>query len=432
MMQDNVAAIEEALHKDLGKARQEVAVQEIGSVLTGALRAVEHLEEWAKPEKPAVEPWKASWDVTVYKVPKGVALIISPWNYPFVLTFNPLIGAIAAGCPAVLKPSESAPASSTLMKTLVEKYLDPEAYILVNGAIPETNALLKHRWDHIFFTGGTKIGKVIATVAAQNLTPVTLELGGKSPVIIDDGADLQLAAKRTLWGKSLNSGQLCVSPDHVYVPRHLVGEFKEAVKKAYAELYPEPALSTETGWGKIVNPTHHSRVKKILEQSQGEILLGGEIDGDKRIAPTVVAGVKPDDALMQEEIFGPVLPIIEVENVDESIRLINEQPSPLVIYAFTQNEETKQKLITKTQSGSLIFNDTTMQLAVFEMPFGGVGESGNGGYYDKDTFDIFSHRRSTMNVPYAAEPYLAARYRPYTDEKYAIMSGDLRVKIPEQ
>jgi len=432
MFQENHTAIEDAELADLGKPRQEVTVAEISPVIHSALRAAENLTQWSAPEKPQVEEWRSTWDSTVYKMPKGASLIISPWNYPFILTFNPLVGAIAAGCPVVLKPSEAVPASSALMQILVAKYLDAEAYTVVLGAVEETTNLISRRWGHIFFTGGGKVGRIIAGKAAQTLTPVTLELGGKSPVVIDEGCDLDLAARRTLYGKSQNSGQLCVSPDHVYVPRSIAPAFKESVKKAYAEFFPDTALHPEAQWGKIVNPLHHSRVKGILDRTQGEILVGGHVDGDKRIAPTVLTGVKHDDSLMEEEIFGPLLPIIEVENIDETIQLISDQPSPLVLYAFTNSEETKEKLIHKTTSGGLVFNDTTIQLACHELPFGGHGESGYGSYHSKDTFDLFTHRRSSINVPAAAEPFFAARYRPYSDEKYAIMSASAHVKIPEE
>ncbi|THH27353.1 hypothetical protein EUX98_g6826 [Antrodiella citrinella] len=431
MMQDNRTAIEEAELADLGKPRQETTIAEVSAVLGSALRAAESLVEWTTPDKPKVEEWRSSWDTTIFKVPKGVSLIISPWNYPFIITFNPLVGAIAAGCPVVLKPSEAVPACSALMKSLVEKYLDPEAYAVVNGAVKETTDLLSRPWGHMFFTGGGKIGRIIAGAAAKTLTPVTLELGGKSPVVIDEGCDLELAAKRTLFGKSQNSGQLCVSPDHVYVPRSLAPAFKEAVKKVYASFFPDTALHPSAQWGNIVNPLHHSRVKGLLDRTKGEILVGGGVDANKRIALTVVAGVKPDDSLMEEEIFGPLLPVIEVENLDETIRLIGERPHPLVLYAFTNNEETRQRLVNETNSGGLIFNDTTIHLSIHEMPFGGLGESGYGAYHGKDSFDSFTHRRSSINVPAAAEGIFAARYRPYSDEKYAIMSAGAHVKIPE-
>ncbi|TCD61178.1 hypothetical protein EIP91_008822 [Steccherinum ochraceum] len=433
MFQENAAAIEQAEYTDLGKPKQEVAIAETSGVIESALFAAEHLEEWSRPEKVQVEEWRSSWDTTVYKTPKGVALIISPWNYPFILTFNPLVGAIAAGCPTVLKPSEVVPTCAALIASLVPKYLDSEAYAVVNGAVTETTALLDKPWGHIFFTGGGKIGKIIATKAAQTLTPVTLELGGKSPVVIDEDCDLQLAARRILYGKTQNSGQLCVSPDHVYVPRHLVADFKEAVKVAYSTFFPsETALHPNSHWGNIVNPSHHSRVKGLLDRTLGEILVGGQVDGAKRIAPTVVTGVKPDDSLMEEEIFGPILPILEVENLDETIKLISNGSSPLVIYAFTNNEETKEKLLNRTTSGSLVFNDTTIQLAVHEMPFGGHGESGYGAYYDKNSFDTFTHKRSSINVPAAAEAMFGARYRPYSEEKYALMTQSIHSKIPEE
>ena len=224
-----------------------------------------------------------------------------PWNYPIALTFTPLVGAIAAGCPVVMKPSESTPACSTIMTTLLPKYLDPAAYVIVNGAVKETTALLDLRWDHIFFTGGTAVGKIVATAAAKFVTPLTLELGGKSPVIVDSNCDIELAAKRVLWGKVQNNGQLCFSPDYVLVPKSIAKEFQEGVKKAYKQFFPNgKPLEPGNLWGKIVNSSHHERVKGLLERTSGDIFLGGDVEGDRRIALTVVGGVTEADSLMEQ------------------------------------------------------------------------------------------------------------------------------------
>ncbi|KAH8100216.1 Aldehyde/histidinol dehydrogenase [Cristinia sonorae] len=430
LIQDNILSIEQALFTDLRKPRQE-AGGEASGIIRSSLFAAEHLEEWAAPEKPEVEESRQSWDATIYPVPKGVVLIISPWNYPIVLSLNPLVGAIAAGCPAVIKPSENTPTCSALLATLIPKYLDPEAYIVVNGAAHETSALLTHRWDHIFFTGGGNIGKIIATTAAQKLTPVTLELGGKSPVIVAEDCDLDLAAKRILWGKTQNSGQLCVTADHVYVVRSVASAFREALKIAYATFWPQPVFDSEMAWGKIVNPSHHARLKNLLDRSKGTIIAGGETDGDQRISPTIIANVQPDDSLMEEEIFGPVLPILEVDSTDDAISLIAAQPSPLVIYAFTNSDDLKHKLLQQTRSGSVVFNDIYTQLSVHQLPFGGFAESGHGSYYGKATFDTFTHRRNFVNVQPSSEHLFVHRYRPYSEEGYSAATKHLRVKIPD-
>ncbi|KAI0944972.1 hypothetical protein AcV7_001631 [Taiwanofungus camphoratus] len=363
LLQDNITALEDAVLSDLGKPRLETSVSELISLINACVYATENLQEWTKPEKPEVEAWRSSWDTTVYKVPKGLALVIGPWNYPFILTLGPFVGAIASGCTCVVKGSELAPASAQILADLLPKYLDPEAYAFVNGAVPETTHLLDLRWDHILFTGSGKTGRIVATAASKHVTPVTLELGGKSPVVIDGDFDLEVAARRVLYGKLQNSGQLCVSPDHVYVPRDKLDEFISALLKTYEEFWPKGPFDKDSCWGKIVNPAHHARLKELLARTKGEIVIGGYFDGDKRIAPTIIKNVKPDDALMEDELFGPILPLIAVEDVDEAIRMIGQQPTPLVIYAFTDNESTKQKLLERTRSGTLTLNDTVSQLA---------------------------------------------------------------------
>ncbi|EMD34726.1 hypothetical protein CERSUDRAFT_116921 [Gelatoporia subvermispora B] len=432
MIQENLPAIEEALIADLGKPRFESSVTDAGPIVGHALHAAEHLEEWAKPEKPTVEAWRSSWDTTIHHTPKGVALIISPWNYPWVLTFNPMIGAIAAGCAVVLKPSELVPTCAALMAALVPKYLDPDVYAVVNGGPEETTHILDLQWDHIFFTGGTRVGRIIAAAAGKNLTPVTLELGGKSPVVIDgDFDDLALAAKRTLHGKMQNSGQLCVSPDYVLAPRDKVDALVEAFKKAYEGFFPEnEPLSANSDWGKIVNPNHHARLRGLLERSKGEVVIGGQHDGARRIAPTILKNVPADDSLLEEEIFGPILPIVSVDNVDEAIQFIASRPPPLVIYAFTKNEGVEQKILQQTDSGCLTLNDTFSQLIVHEAPFGGKGESGYGGYNGKYTFDTFSYQRMCNNIPPEAEPFMAMRYRPYSEDAYKAMNNAAKANIP--
>ncbi|KAF7796343.1 hypothetical protein EIP86_007520 [Pleurotus ostreatoroseus] len=449
LLQENVVPLEDAILADLGKQRQECTLCETGPLIESCLYAAEHLEEWTKPEKPQVEAWRSSWETTVFPVPKGVSLIISPWNYPYILTFNPLVGAIAAGCPVVMKPAELTPTCSALMASLVAKYLDSAAYTVVLGAVHETEALLAHRWAHIFFTGSTRVGRIIAAKAGEHLTPVTLELGGKSPVVIDEDCDLALAAKRVLFGKVQNSGQLCVSPDYVLVPRSVASQFKDALKKEYQERFPSGALHPDIKWSNIINPAHFRRLKNLLDRSKGKILIGGEVDGEKRMAPTIVTDVKLDDALMEEEIFGPILPVVDVEDVEEAMEIINNGATPLALYVFSNRQGAREEFVDRTNSGSLVFNDTFIQISsqyysysfvavfdqlhrlVHEVPFGGHGESGYGNYYSKDTFNAFTHRRSSINVPPSFEPNFGFRYLPYTDESYKVMTASARAKIPE-
>ncbi|KAJ7938365.1 Aldehyde/histidinol dehydrogenase [Mycena leptocephala] len=415
----------------------EVAFTELGPIVSGAVRAAESLEEWHKPEKPTVEEWRSSWDTTIYTVPKGVVLIIGPWNYPFVTTMLPLIGAIAAGCPCILKPSEFNPSCAQLLAELFPKYLDTTAYRIVNGAAPETTALLELKWDHIFFTGSSRIGRIVAAAAAKQITPITLELGSKSPVFIDAGnTDIELAAKRILWGKQINTGQTCVAPDYILVPRTHQDAVVEAFKKAYLTFWPHPkgALDPLSEMGTIMNPHHHARLTELLGRTQGKVVHGGAAEGTKRIEPTVLTDVGPNDALMEtrSELFGPIIPILPVDDVHEAIQIIRGNPIPLVIYVFTDSEETKKEFLESTRSGTLALNDTFMQLAAHEIPFGGQGESGYGSYLGKFSFDTFVHRRSYVNIPPAVEPFFQYRYPPYTEEGFQALSASMNIKIPDQ
>ncbi|KAL6301465.1 Aldehyde/histidinol dehydrogenase [Sparassis latifolia] len=431
MVQDNATALEDALYADLRKPRLESSQAEIGAVLGAVLNTVENLDEWTQPEKPKVAAWRSSWDTTVYKVPKGVVLIIGPWNYPLILTIGPLVGAIAAGCAAVVKAPELVPSVAALLAELFPKYLDPEGYQVVNGAIPETTHVLDLRWDHILFTGSEKTGRIVSYAAAKYVTPITLELGGKSPVVIDPDFDMELAAKRVLYGKLQNSGQLCVSPDYTLVPRAKVDEFIAGLLKAYREFWPNGPFHEGSQWGKIINPAHHARLRNLLEHTKGTIVIGGEYDGEERISPTVITGVEMDDVLMEDEIFGPILPIITVEDLDDAIRILDSQNIPLALYAFTNSEQIKQKLLHSTNSGTLVLNDTYSQLAVYEMPFGGQGNSGHGRWYGKHAFETFTHLRSYINVPPSEEHLMNLRYPPYTEDKYLAMSAPVRLAIPD-
>ncbi|KAI0826392.1 aldehyde dehydrogenase [Irpex lacteus] len=376
MIQENKTVWEDAVLADLGKQRQECVSTELGPTVHGALHAAENLEDWARPEKPKVDAWRQNWDATIYPVPKGTALIISPWNFPIVLTLLPMVGAIAAGCPVVIKPSELTPTVSALLASMIEKYLDPNAYVVVQGAIPETTKLLELRWAHILYTGSGRVGRLVAAAAAKHVTPVTLELGGKSPVIICPDADLDLAARRVLFGKVQNSGQLCVTPDYVLVPTAIASDFKSAMQKAYASFFPTDPLGPDSPGLRL----------STMYNISGTVLAGGVGDFRRRIATTIVGDVKLDDPLMEEELFGPILPIVEVEDVDEAISIVADRPSPLALYVFSNDETVKQRCLERTSSGSLIFNDTVWQIV-------------DGSYFSKNTFDVFTHRRSYCNMP---------------------------------
>ncbi|KAG2137857.1 aldehyde dehydrogenase [Suillus bovinus] len=376
MAQNERELICDALKKDLGKPKTEVLMAEVGCVVERALKSAEQLPEWAKTEYPEVADWQKPWKPALYKAPRGTALIISPWNYPMILTFQPLIGAIAAGCTAVLKPSELVPTFSQLLDEIVPKYFDPNTYRVVNGAVPETSKLLELQWDHIFYTGSGRIARVIATAAAKHLTPLVLELGGKSPVIIDSAYDIDLAAKRILWGKCNNAGQICVAPDYVLVQRDKQDELIKAFQKHYDSFFPEGALDSPL-FGSIVSDLHHKRLTSLLSRTKGQVVLRGRSDAArKRLEPTIVKDVAEGDSLLEEEIFGPILPIVPVDSLKQAIDFVNARSHPLVLYAFSDNENVKQQLVAETQSGGIMFNDTFQHVAVKELPFAGVGESG--------------------------------------------------------
>ncbi|KAJ7113375.1 aldehyde dehydrogenase [Mycena epipterygia] len=429
MVQENGDAFAEALAKDIGKPKIEVYFSEIGAIVERCLMSVQALDEWAKPIAVEVPDWQKPWNPTIYKSAKGTVLIIAPWNYPLILSLQPLLGAIGAGCCAVLKPSELAPHYADLLAELVPKYLDSNAYRIVLGAVPEITKLLELKWDHIFYTGNGRIARIISAAAAKHLTPLTLELGGKSPVIVDGSFDIALAAKRILWGKTQNCGQLCVSPDYVLIPRAHQDTFIAALKDAYAEFFPEGSMKS-TSISRIVSPEHHARLMDLLKRTKGQVVFGGKAEGSVKIEVTVLRDVPADDSFMEGEIFGPFLPIVPVDSVQDAIDFVRERDHPLVLYVFTENAEVKKQILDETLSGSVAFNDVFQQLAVNEMPFGGVGESGHGRQVLKYTYDSFSHERSSIDVPKEVEPFNAVRYAPYNEEKFKAMTGTAFLPIP--
>ncbi|KIM65527.1 hypothetical protein SCLCIDRAFT_1212262 [Scleroderma citrinum Foug A] len=432
LAQNEANAICDALARDYTKPRFEV-MGEVATVVERALSSVEQLEEWVKPEQPDVPESQKGWKPTIYKAPKGTVLIISPWNYPMILTLQPLIGAIAAGCCAVLKPSEAVPHFSNLIADLIPKYLDSSAYRVVNGAIPETSKLLELQWDHIFYTGNGRVGRIVASAAAKHLTPCSLELGGKCPVYVDSTFDMDLAAKRILFGKCQNAGQICVAPDYVLVPRQKQDELIQGFEKAYKAFFPNGALD-DMHYGSIVNGMHFQRLTNLLDRSEGEkvggVMAGSKNPENRRFEPIVVKGVKANDSLLEEEIFGPILPIVAVDSLNEAIDFVNERPHPLLLYAFTEDPITKERLINETQSGGITFNDTVQQLFVAQLPFAGIGESGYGYQFLRYTFEAFTHLRSSVDIPKEAEPALSSRYLPRSDEALKFLERAVNMPIP--
>ncbi|THU91342.1 aldehyde dehydrogenase [Dendrothele bispora CBS 962.96] len=442
MLKENHARIADAIWQDLGKPAFEVYLCEINPIMERCVLTAQRLPGWTQVENRediVSKPHQKQWKPRVYKAPKGVGVVIAPWNYPVVLSFQPLLGAIAAGCCCVLKLSEVSSHFAEAVADIFPRYLDQRAYRVVLGGVPEVTRLLELKWNHIFYTGNGTVARVISAAAAKHLTPVTLELGGKSPVIIDpDFDDIELAAKRIFWGKTSNSGQICVSPDYVLVPTKsrpgLMEELVKGFQKAYKESFPEgsPALESES-YAHIINELHYRRVERLLEETKGKVVTGGGKDPKTfKMEPTILTGITPEDALMQGENFGPVLPLLEVDTVDDAIEFISSRNHPLVMYVFSDNEEVKTRIREGTASGALIFNDTFIQLDVNEMPFGGVGESGHGSQVLQYTFEEFSYKRSCLTIPKEIEPVFKTRYPPYSQETFDLMcKPGTALEIPE-
>ncbi|MEV7974484.1 aldehyde dehydrogenase family protein [Streptomyces sp. NPDC086519] len=408
----------QALHTDLGKSATESHMMEIGFLVREIDHTLRHLDRWLRPGRVSVPlslmPSRA-WTV---RDPLGVVLVISPWNYPVNLALAPVIGALAAGNSVVLKPSEVAPATSAVLAHWLPRVLDPQAVVVVEGGVPETTALLEQRFDHIFYTGNGAVGRIVMAAAARHLTPVTLELGGKSPAVVEPGADLATAARRIAWGKFMNAGQTCVAPDYVLAIGEAGTEIGAHLRDAIREMYgTDPARSND--YGRIINERHFDRLAGLLKD--GRTVVGGDHDRDARyIAPTVLADVDPDAPVMRDEIFGPVLPIVRVPDLDAAIAFITGRDKPLALYAFTASKRSKRRLTAETSSGGLAFGVPTAQLAVPGLPFGGVGESGMGRYHGSYSLDTFSHIKSVLDKPLQADT-LRVTYPPYTRRKDRIL-----------
>ncbi|HEY9853059.1 MAG TPA: aldehyde dehydrogenase [Leptolyngbyaceae cyanobacterium] len=404
----NKDAILEALNKDLHKPTFESYLAEL-YVVKDIDYAIKNIKSWTKPKKVNTPLEQFPSTSIIYTEPLGVVLIMSAWNYPFSLIISPLIGAIAAGNCAILKPSEIAPHTSRVIADLFQKNFDPAYISVIEGGVEISQELLKEKFDYIFFTGGTTIGKVIMEAAAKHLTPVTLELGGKSPCIVDADVDLPKAARRITWGKFLNAGQTCVAPDYLLVERNIKKDLLAEIKKCLVEFYgDDPSQSAD--YARIINQKHFHRLTSLL--NYGEIIVGGKTDPKTNyIAPTLIDNISVDAPLVQEEIFGPILPIIEYDNLTEAIAFVNERPKPLALYFFSKNRNHQERILQETSSGGACINETMMHLGVPELPFGGVGSSGMGSYHGKASFDTFSHQKSVLKNTFFMDMKL--RYPPY-------------------
>ncbi|KAF7858419.1 hypothetical protein EAF04_009020 [Stromatinia cepivora] len=416
---DNSDALIEAEKSDLGKPAFETRLTEIDWMKNDIVFICKNLKKWMKDEPaPDIALTNTLFSPRIRKEPLGAALVIGAFNFPVQLSLGPFVGAMAAGCTAVLKPSEQAPKTAMVLKKILES-LDQEAYTVVNGAIPETTALLNEKWDKIFYTGGATVGTIIAKKAAETLTPVALELGGRNPAIISKNADPALAARRLLWGKILNAGQVCVGQNYVMVEKEILDAFIEQLRIAYKEFFPQgPKASPD--YGRIVNNRQFLRIKKMLDDSKGSILIGGELDeAENFIAPTVVLVDSKDDSMLVDESFGPLIPILPVNDLDEAINIAHDvHATPLGFYPFGTKEET-DKLLNNITSGGATVNDAFFHCSIPTLAFGGVGDSGTGCYRGEQSFNAFTHRRSIATTPSWIEKMLNVRYPPYTDAKLA-------------
>ena len=398
----------EALYNDLHKSYEEAYLTEISIVLAEIDNFLKHIKGWAAPSKKSTPLKMFPSHSEILTEPLGVSLIIAPWNYPVQLLLNPLVGAIGAGCTAVLKPSPYVPNVAEVLGRLIAETFDPEYVAVVQGHREVNSALLRERYDIIFFTGSPDLGRVVMRAAAENLTPVVLELGGKSPVVVDKSADIKLAAKRIAWGKTLNAGQTCIAPDYLLIHKNVKAEFVVAFRHAITELHGEDVHKSEH-YVRMVSDRAFERVVSYLDC--GDVVAGGLTSAEDRyIEPTLLDNVSADSAVMREEIFGPVLPMMEIGDMEEAINFILDREKPLAMYVFAE-EGVARRVFDHTSSGGGCINDTIMHIANEHLPFGGVGNSGMGRYHGRDSLYAFSHRRSVVTTPTWID--LPFRYMPY-------------------
>ncbi len=416
LLKENEDALCEALNKDLGKSPFESWSSELNFVKNEINHTLAHLGEWMRAEQVPTPAAFHPASSEVRREPLGVVLVIAPWNYPIQLALGPMAPALAAGNCVLLKPSEVSPSCSAVLAELVPRYLDTSAVQVVEGGVPETSALLEQRFDHIFFTGSGPIGKIVMAAAAKHLTPVTLELGGKSPCIVDRKVSLEVSARRILWGKFFNTGQTCIAPDYVLVHRDkhdaLLAAFERAIQRFFQG---KPQESKD--YGRIVSERHFDRLLALL-QGQTVVTGGGSDRAERYIEPTILRDVDPESPVMQEEIFGPILPVIPYDSLDEAIAFVNGRDKPLALYLFSRDSRTREAVLQRTSSGGVCINQTLLHLAVPDLPFGGVGPSGMGAYHGRAGFETFSHRKSIMARSTAIDPWLL--YPPFTDSKQKI------------
>jgi aldehyde dehydrogenase (NAD+) len=417
MIESNEGPFQEAIHQDIGKGTFETFLTEFYFVHDELKTAIKDLQEWARPKPIDTDVLNAPAKSYVIPEPLGVSLVIAPWNYPFQLSLSPVVAAIAAGCTIVLKPSELTPNCSRVLAKLIGENFDREYFAVVQGGVPETTELLAQKFDLIFFTGSVPVGRVIYEAAAKHLTPVVLELGGKSPAIVAADSNLDIAVRRLVWAKFLNAGQSCIAPDYVCVHKSVEQQFLE---KVVGEIKHADYKLENGNYVNIINEKNASRVAGLIDANK--VYLGGASDIKKRfIEPTVMTGVTWDDKVMQEEIFGPVLPVMAYQDLDEVIRQIKERPKPLSLSVFTQDESIKRKVLQEISFGGGCVNEALMHIANGDLPFGGVGDSGTGNYHGEAGFKAFSHFKSILDKEVTADPDV--KYSPHTEEKLKVLKS---------
>ncbi|NWV09948.1 AL3B1 dehydrogenase, partial [Ptilonorhynchus violaceus] len=425
-LDDKKQEILEATAADLGKPPFETELSEILLCKNELHETLNNLSRWMKDEQVDRTLAMQLDSAFIRKDPYGVVLIIAPWNYPIHLFLVPLIGAIAAGNCVVVKPSEVSKKTESLMAEALPSYLDKDCFAVVTGGVQETTRLLENKFDYVFFTGSPPVGRIVMTAAAKHLTPVTLELGGKNPCYMSDACDVTNVARRVAWGRFFNAGQTCIAPDYLLCTLEMQEKLLPALRKAVEDFYgPNPKESPDLG--RMVGDKQFQRVRRLLLGS-GRVAIGGQTDEAERyIAPTVLADVQPSDPIMQEEIFGPVLPIVVVANMDEAIDFINSRERPLAIYAFSSDNKVVNQVLERTSSGGFCGNDTLMHVMLTSLPFGGIGNSGLGMYHGKFSFDTFSHRRGCLKRGMGREPLNALRYPPYSQQKLGVVHAASKV-----
>lgn len=418
MILENQDRICQAIENDLGRPKEDTIVVELSVVIEEIHAARKDLKKWAQPKRPAMPLVLFPSRGFISPTPFGVALIISPWNYPVQLLLAPLVSSIAAGNCALLKPSELTPACSELMAKLMPQYLPKEFVHVVTGGVDISTELLKMKWDMVFFTGSTEVGKVVARATAEHLTPTVLELGGKSPCIVDNDVQLSVTARRIIWGKTMNAGQTCVAPDYILTHSSQLEALLSSLKQTLSEFFPQGYVRQKSFCG-IINKRHFERLCDLVNAHADQLRLGGRIDvANRLIEPTVFTLTLEqarDARIMQEEIFGPLLPIVTYEHVSDAISFIKSKDHPLTLYVFSSNRDLCESIERETQSGSLVINDSVIQLATSRLPFGGVGASGTGSYHGQAGFNAFSHQRTILKRPFFLD--LPVRYRPFTSWK---------------